>query len=112
MKQGSILKIDFTPTEGHEQSGYRPALVISCSLFNKLTELALVCPITNTKRNNLLHVALPDCIEATGYVMTEQVRVFDLQARKYRIIDRVPKETMEEVSQFLKASVSVDDDYD
>ena len=45
-RQGDIITMDFSPNSGHEQAGRRPALVISNDFFNKVTNLALVCPIT------------------------------------------------------------------
>ena len=36
-KQGDIVFLDFTPTKGHEQMGYRPAVVLSNDVFNKNT---------------------------------------------------------------------------
>ncbi len=37
--KGDIIKVDFNPTLGREQSGYRPALVIS----NEVSIVKLVC---------------------------------------------------------------------
>ena len=28
-KQGDIVFVDFNPTKGHEQKGYRPAIIVS-----------------------------------------------------------------------------------
>jgi mRNA interferase MazF len=50
VKQGDIIKLDFNPQAGHEQAGYRPAVVISNNFFNNKTNLTIVCPITNTKK--------------------------------------------------------------
>ena len=42
VKQGTIIKINFNPQSGHEQAGYRPAVVISNDIFNeKARDLAL-----------------------------------------------------------------------
>ena len=35
VKQGDIIKINFNPQAGHEQAGYRPAVVVSNNFFNK-----------------------------------------------------------------------------
>ena len=35
VRQGDIIKVDFNPQAGHEQAGYRPALVISNDFFNQ-----------------------------------------------------------------------------
>lgn len=48
VKQGDIIKINFNPQVGHEQAGYRPAIVVSNNFFNEKTNLTIVCPITNT----------------------------------------------------------------
>ncbi|MBO4684314.1 MAG: type II toxin-antitoxin system PemK/MazF family toxin, partial [Desulfovibrio sp.] len=34
-KQGEYIAIEFSPTEGHEQQGYRPALVLSVESVNR-----------------------------------------------------------------------------
>ena len=47
-KQGDIIIMDFNPQKGHEQSGRRPALVLSNDILNHHSSLAFVCPITNT----------------------------------------------------------------
>lgn len=35
VEQVDIIKTDLDPTKGHEQAGYRPAIVISPALFTK-----------------------------------------------------------------------------
>ncbi len=56
---------------GHGQKSKRPALVASNRVFNNVTNLALVCPINNSKRRFPLNVALGDSLTTTGYVMCE-----------------------------------------
>jgi hypothetical protein len=43
------------------------------------TGLAIVCPITNTKRDIPFHVALPQESTVTGFVMVEQVKAIDFR---------------------------------
>ena len=40
VKQGDIIKVNFNPQAGHEQAGYRPALVVSNDFYNQKTTLA------------------------------------------------------------------------
>ncbi|HLC25362.1 MAG TPA: type II toxin-antitoxin system PemK/MazF family toxin [bacterium] len=40
-KKGDFVILTFDPQSGHEQKGRRPALVVSNTLFNKHTGLAL-----------------------------------------------------------------------
>ena len=42
VSQGDIIKINFESREGHEQGGYRPALVISNDFFNDKARLSIV----------------------------------------------------------------------
>ena len=48
--KGDLIALSFNPQSGHEQKGRRPALVVSNTLFNQKTGLAIVCPITRTDR--------------------------------------------------------------
>ncbi len=52
--------IDLDPTRGREQSGMRPALVLSVDKFNHgPADLVIVVPITKTKRSIPTHVMVP-----------------------------------------------------
>lgn len=97
VRQGDIVKLDFTPQSGHEQAGYRPAVVISNDFFNAKTNLAIVCPITSTKRPFPLHVALDDRTKTTGTVLCEQIKALDLNARAFRIVERLPGDLLDEI---------------
>ena len=60
MKQGDIIFVDFDPTKGREQAGYRPAVIISQTEYNTKRDLILICPITNTVKDLRFHVHLDD----------------------------------------------------
>ena len=49
-ERGDLVKMSFDPQSGHEQAGWRPALVISPALYNRASSLALVCPVTSRVR--------------------------------------------------------------
>ena len=40
-KQGDIIVMDFNPQQGHEQSGRRPAIVLSNDILNNHSSMAL-----------------------------------------------------------------------
>ena len=42
VKQGDIIIIDLNPRTGHEQSGSRPAVVVSNDFFNQKTDMNLI----------------------------------------------------------------------
>ena len=57
-RKGDIVYLDFTPTKGHEQKGYRPAIVISNDVFNKNTKMVILCPITSNEKEFPTHYLL------------------------------------------------------
>jgi mRNA interferase MazF len=101
--KGDLISVTFDPQAGHEQRGRRPALVISNDLFNQRTGLAIVCPITNTKRDIPFHVALPQESTITGFVMVEQVKAIDFRARQARFIEKAPETVLNEALSLLDA---------
>ena len=107
MKQGDIIKLDLSPTKGHEQSGYRPVMVVSNSNFNRVTNLILVCPITSTVNNFPLHVKLDLSMQTKGVVKCEQVKAVDTTARPYTVIESAPKNIVNEVIDIIYGSIEV-----
>ncbi|MFZ5754879.1 MAG: type II toxin-antitoxin system PemK/MazF family toxin [Bacillota bacterium] len=95
-KKGDIVWLDFTPQSGHEQKGRRPAIVISNDFFNNKTGLAVVCPITSSRRDYPLHVEISGCKKVTGYIMVEQVKSVDYLARGAELIERAPETVINE----------------
>lgn len=96
-EQGDIVYLDVDPQAGHEQRGKRPAIVVSNHTFNKFTQLALVCPITNTNRGFPLHVSLDNRTQTSGVIMCEQVKTLDIVARNALFFERVPQDILDEV---------------
>ncbi len=90
--QGDIVEFDFAPSLGHEPTGRRPGLIVSSGEFNLATSMTLVCPITTRNNGFPLHVQLPDLDEVYGYVALEQVRAYDLQARRPKVLAHLSTE--------------------
>jgi mRNA interferase MazF len=104
-KQGDFVILSFDPQSGHEQKGRRPALVISNTLFNKHTGLAMVCPITNTFRNFPFHVEVPADSGLTGYIMAEQIKSVDFASRKAKFVKKASQATLDEDLSILDACI-------
>ena len=104
-QKGDFVTVTFDPQSGHEQRGRRPALVVSNSLFNRHTGLAIVCPLTNTERSFPFHVAVMNHPNVTGFVMVEQVKSIDFRARKAKRIGRSSDSVLEEVLSILDACI-------
>ena len=101
--KATFITLTFDPQSGHEQKGRRPALVISNSLFNRGTGLAIVCPLTNTKRGIPFHLPVPDSSTLTGFLMVEQVKSIDFKARNAKFIAQAPPELLADVIAIIDA---------
>jgi len=100
-KKGDFISLTFNPQAGHEQKGRRPALVISNTLFNKATNLAMVCPLTNRDRNYPFQLAVPKQSSLTGFVMVEQLKSYDYKARQAEFIEQAPQALLDDVLAIL-----------
>src|SRR5260370_8475245 len=82
MERGDIFLVSLDPTQGHEQSGRRPVLIISPGPFNRLTRVPVVLPITtggNFARTAGFAVSLADCgTRTTGVIRCDQPRALDI----------------------------------
>ena len=97
MNQGDIILVDFDPTKGREQAGYRPAVVISQTTYNKKRNMAFICPITNSTKPLRFRILLDGRTQTQGDIICEQVRVIDLLARKCKVVEPLPKDLLEQV---------------
>ncbi len=104
-EKGDFVAVTFDPQSSHEQRGRRPALVVSNTLFNQRTGLAIVCPITNTSRGYPFHVTITRNPDVAGFVMVEQVKSIDFYARKARPIGKASDDVLDEVLSILDACI-------
>lgn len=91
--------VSLNPTQGREQKGHRPVLVISPTEFNAATKLPVVLPITNGGdfvRRIGFSVAISG-IKTTGIVRCDQPRVLDIAERGGRKVDTLPTPLIDEV---------------
>ncbi len=98
---GHVIKIDFDPQAGHEQGGWRPALVLSPATYNRPTGLAIVAPITNQKKGYPFEVLLTTGLKVTGVVLSDAVKNLDWRARNARYLDTVPMNVLAAVRERL-----------
>ncbi|WP_036488146.1 type II toxin-antitoxin system PemK/MazF family toxin [Myxosarcina sp. GI1] len=104
--RGDIIKLSFSPQIGREQAGYRPALVISPQAYNRISHFVLACPITNTIKGWRFEVVLPQSMQTSGVVLTDQIRVLDWQARLAKFVEpaefSVIDETLAKISSLVR----------
>lgn len=101
--RGDFVIVSLDPQAGHEQKGRRPALVVSNTLFNRHTGLAMVCPMTSTRRNVPFHVEVPQGASLTGFVMVEQLKSLDYVRRQVTFVEKAPRFVLDEALAILDA---------
>jgi mRNA interferase MazF len=95
-ERGDLVWIDFDLQAGHEQTGRRPALVLSPASYNRRIGLALFCPATRQAKGYPFEVRIPDGLRVGGVLLCDQVRSLDWHARKVEFADRAPVEAVRE----------------
>ncbi len=96
-----IIKINFDPQAGHEQAGWRPALVLSPAAYNKIG-LAIVVPITNQVKGYPFEVPVPAGLTTTGVILCDAIKSVDWKARKARFVEIIPPGPMRAVQGHLR----------
>jgi mRNA interferase MazF len=100
---GDLVWLEFDPTLGTEQSGRRPAMVISDRGYNAATGRALVMPLTSRARGYPFEVALPSTASPTGVILVDQIKCVDLKARFARAAGAAPPGVLAEARAKLAA---------
>lgn len=111
LHRGDVAWVRFDPTQGPEQGGERPALVLSPHFINERAPLVVVAPITSRKTERIY--AFEATIEPPEGGLTQRSKVLLLHLRgidKRRIIGRsgaVSDETMQRVEAALKIATGL-----
>ena len=99
MKRGDIYMVSLNPTQGREQQGHLPVLIVSPTQFNAATKLPVVLPITNGgdfARRIGFAVEIAG-IKTTGLIRCDQPRVLDIAERGGRKVDKLPAALLDDV---------------
>ena len=104
--RGEIWLVDLDPTQGREQKGTRPALILSTDRFNSgPAELVILLPLTKVSKGIPSHILIARSdsgLDHDSYIISEQVRCVS-KARLARKIGHAPRAAIERVSQVLRA---------
>jgi mRNA interferase MazF len=100
--------MNFDPRVGREQSGRRPALVVSPVAFWRASRFAIVCPVTTRVRPFGTSVMLPPDLPAAGEILTSHVRSIDTLARPIAFVGTaVPAAVLADVRAKLAALLGI-----
>ena len=103
--RGDAVWITLNPQAGHEQSGRRPAVILSPGVYNDKVGLAILCPITNQIRGYPFEVLITSGLAVSGAILSDQVKSLDWRAREAELIcklaDNIISETLQKLSVLL-----------
>ena len=112
--------IDFEPHAGHEQAKERPALVLSEEIYNRRLWLAIMCPITTSRKPYRADLDVPirqgveirskdltKIIELDGVIQAHHIKSLDWWERRARYTGNMPDETIIQVLQIVATLVKI-----
>ena len=97
-ERGDVVWMMFGPHAGHEQSGRRPAVVMSSSIYNGKTGMALCCPITSHVKSYPFEVLVPVGLKTSGAILADHIRNIDWKMRRAEYLCKLPDKALEEVT--------------
>ena len=106
-ERGDFVRLVLDPRVGREQSGERPALVLTPWRFNAVTGYAFVAPVTGTQRGWPFEVPIPAGGRVQGAVLADQTKSIDYAAQRVRFLAAAPKDLVGMVLERLGAILEV-----
>lgn len=103
--QGDLVYLDFNPTKGHEQKGFRPAIVISNNIFNINTKMVIVCPISSNTKEFPTHYNLENSKKIKGSVFCEHIRSVDYETRNLKFVEKASENDLLSVMMLSSACI-------
>lgn len=101
--QKDIVLINYSPTKGHEQSGLRPAVIISSDLFS-ITKMIITCPITTNIKNRAGSIILKknkeNNLKENSEIMTGQIRTVSVE-RVFKKIGKISQKELQDIFENL-----------
>ncbi len=112
MKRGDVYWVRLDPTEGSEQRGTRPAIIVSRNAINLHSPVVVICPLTkaiNVTRlypSDVLIRAPEGGLVVDSVVLTLQVRVVAKSRLETQLGQLTPK-TLRQVNHALKITLDL-----
>lgn len=104
--------IELDPTEGSEQRGTRPCLVVQNDIGNENAPTTIVVPFTTARGDRLypfeVLVSAEECaLNEDSVALCSQIRTVSIEQRIPETIGRVPDARMDEVNDALEYSLGL-----
>ncbi len=98
---GDIVWLNFSPQQGHEQAGMRPAIVLSPISYNQSSKLMLACPITSKIKLYPFEVRVRTK-KIDGVILADQIKNLDWTARKVSFIEKAPQDLLQQTQELTQ----------
>ncbi len=102
MKQGEIWYANLNPSNGSEQAGFRPVVIVSGNLLNELLPVVIVMPLTTKvkryKGNPILQPTKSNGLKDVSEMLVFQIR----SVSKDRLVERIGNIEPEELQRSIK----------
>ena len=116
-RRGEIHLVRFnlvwlSPTEGSEQAGTRPVVVVSRDAINNYSPVIVICPLTDASHvtksypSDVQVVAPEGGLAKDSVVLTGQVRAIS-KSRLLKHLGELRPETMKQVADALKITLNL-----
>ena len=107
IQRGEIYYIDLSPTQGSEQGGLRPCVIVQNNRGNEHAPTTIVVPLTTqTKRKLPIHATVREGTKLS-LALCEQIRTVDKERISGRPIGKCSPHTMEQIDLALKISLGL-----
>jgi len=103
-EKGDLVWLDFTPQSGHEQSGRRPAVVVSPQEYNRKTGLGIFCPLSSKEKGYPFEVKIENK-KISGVVLSDHLKSLDWLSRNAEFVSTVTEKELEEILDKIKVLI-------
>lgn len=109
IKRNELYYADLSPTQGSEQDGIRPVLIIQNNVGNTHSPTTIIAPITSVQKKTYLptHVFIKtDSLPKGSVILLEHIRAID-KTRLRQFIGRIEAPTIKKVDQAIRISLDI-----
>jgi mRNA interferase MazF len=112
VRRGDVVIVDLDPTEGSEQRGTRPCLVVQNDVGNENAPTTIVVPFTTSRGDDLypfevLVSATESPLREDSIALCSQIRTISIEHRVRDVLGTVPDDRMEDVDTALEYSLGL-----
>src|SRR4051812_5371604 len=96
--RGDLVEMNFQPAAGREIDKRRPAIVLSPVAYNRRSGICLAVPLTTDLTPGPLWLPMPaGYLPLPSLILCDYVKSFDYRERSATLINRVPKELVDQI---------------